>query len=380
MSVHPFLRPDGSIAFKVRWRENGRQRGRTFDREDTAIRWDLARRDLAQAGELDVVRRAHTTTLNDITADWLLNHAVPGLNASTVDSYTDLLDDRILPVLGEMRLQQITPQELERWVTRELRKGTGGPTIRKCLAILQGIFTRAEGQELVRRNPVKLVANKPSAKRTRIPPTLSPAEVERIRAAFLVTRKVRGDALRHRTMVAVLAYSGPRPESELVPLRWNQIKPASILYRRTKHKGDKVTERPTVLLDPLKTDLLEWRLSCGNPGPNELVFPDPTSGKQMTGEAWDRWRDRIFKPAAVKAGLEGTIIPRDLRGSFASLLVWEGRNIVEVASQLGHSVQTCTEYYLGVFADFDPALRLRAADAIRAARKPKAKQRRRRVS
>jgi hypothetical protein len=34
-------------------------------------------------------------------------------------------------------------------------------------------------------------------------------------------------------------------------------------------------------------------------------------------------------------------IPRDLRGSFASLLIFEGLNVLEIAPQLGHKPSTC---------------------------------------
>jgi integrase len=45
-----------------------------------------------------------------------------------------------------------------------------------------------------------------------------------------------------------------------------------------------------------------------------------TDGRNWTDEAYRNWRARVFKPAAVKAGLDG-IRPYDLRGSFCSLLL-----------------------------------------------------------
>jgi hypothetical protein len=73
-------------------------------------------------------------------------------------------------------------------------------------------------------------------------------------------------------------------------------------------------------------------------------------------------------PVAREVGLRQDTRARDLRGSFPSLLIFEGMNVVEVAEQLGHSAQTCLEDYAGVFAEFDPANRRAAEDVINEAR------------
>ena len=38
-------------------------------------------------------------------------------------------------------------------------------------------------------------------------------------------------------------------------------------------------------------------------------------------------------------------MPYDLRASFVSLLVWEGRTMLEVAAQAGHGVDVCEIHY-----------------------------------
>jgi integrase len=62
--------------------------------------------------------------------------------------------------------------------------------------------------------------------------------------------------------------------------------------------------------------------------------------------------------------------PYDLRGSYVSLLAAEGYTLLEVSRYAGHSVQTCETYYAKIFDDVDPANRLPAEQAIRAAREP----------
>jgi hypothetical protein len=51
-----------------------------------------------------------------------------------------------------------------------------------------------------------------------------------------------------------------------------------------------------------------------------------------------------------------------------SLLVWEGRNAVEVSQQMGNSAEVCQRDYVGVFADYNASNREVAEDAINEAR------------
>jgi integrase len=103
-----------------------------------------------------------------------------------------------------------------------------------------------------------------------------------------------------------------------------------------------------------------------------LVFGDP-EGKRWKGHTWDNWRDRIFRPACVASGLPWDTRPRDLRGSLASLLIYEGMNVVSVAKRLGHSPATCLRDYASEFEEFDPSIRRPAEEIMREARELVAK-------
>ncbi len=92
---------------------------------------------------------------------------------------------------------------------------------------------------------------------------------------------------------------------------------------------------------------------------DELVFG------AWSGDGWDNRRERIFQPAAQDVGLTADTIPRDLRGSFASLLIFEGLNVLEVAAQLGHKPSTCLDIYGRLFEEFDPARRRPAVEEAR---------------
>ncbi len=137
------------------------------------------------------------------------------------------------------------------------------------------------------------------------------------------------------------------------------------------------------LLAPLAQDLAEWRLASGRPGPRELLFPRqqvPQSRVRASVEwqthDWGNWRRRIYQPAAKAAGVSGDMRVYRLRGSFVSLLLWEGRDLVYVADQAGHSVATLASHYAGVLAELKDQPRVSAAEAIRQAREQTNERRR----
>lgn len=388
MSVQVVRRADGTEVIKVRWRQGGRQPSRTFDPAKlggkrkalrAAQRFDEKMATALALGDVDVLDRG-LMSLAEYADGWWERYARPNLAQSTLDLYAVQLDLRVVPRFGGCALREITPAAVEDWIGWMRRQGVGDPTILKSLTVLQAVLKRAVIDGEIDRNPVEPV-RKPRQRRSRDPLAITPAQVEAMRAHLRAQDRL-GDA----TLVALLAYAGPRPESEALPLTWPQIRDRTILLRAGKKHG---AERTVRLLAPLAQDLAEWRLARGRPT-SGLVFPGPNGGA-WTGDAWDNWRDRVFRPAAAAAGfpLDATrrvrrrrangqaeiqeiavpsVRPRDLRGSFASLLIYEGMNVVEVARQLGHSPQTCLRDYASVFEEFDPAKRRPAEDVIREAR------------
>jgi integrase len=225
--------------------------------------------------------------------------------------------------------------------------------------MLQGILARAVEWNRLDTNPVKLVS-KPTYVRERAIRALPPADIERLRRHFIEEGRMR-DA----TLVSVLAYAGPRPGEVLsAPLLWEDIFERTLLLRQPKTKKP---QRVVGLLRPLRQDLAEWRLLQGRPGPKEPVFPAHDGG------AWDRddyanWRKRVFKQKGVDCVGIDLSRPYDLRHSFASLLIHEGRmTIVEIADQLGHSTQTLLANYAHIIAELSGE-QLSAEEQIRRAR------------
>ena len=79
------------------------------------------------------------------------------------------------------------------------------------------------------------------------------------------------------------------------------------------------------------------------------------------------WRRKVFSEAVTAAKLPA-MRPYDLRHSLASLMIAEGRSILEVAEQLGHAPTMTLDVYGHVLAELDGRERS-AEDLIREARR-----------
>jgi integrase len=75
----------------------------------------------------------------------------------------------------------------------------------------------------------------------------------------------------------------------------------------------------------------------------------------------------VFRPAAEAIGLTN-VRPYDLRHSFCSLLLAEGRSVMEVASQAGHSPTMTLSTYGHVLDELQGGSTVTAEDEIRIAR------------
>jgi integrase len=301
-------------------------------------------------------------TLAQFRADWWDLYAVPNLSPKTLELYDYLWRSLLKRDLGERPLQAITTVEIERWKLELMQRRVGPETIRRTLTMLQGVFARAVEWGYLETNPVGRV-RKPRSARRRLVRPLAPLTVEEI-------RKQMGTGSANAALVSVLAYAGLRP-GEALALTWGSVGERLLLVEQSASMGQlgetKTGAMRTVrLLAPLKDDLAQLRATRGEPSAGQLVFPNRV-GAVWTDHGWRNWRRRLFAPAAARAGAEGAR-PYDLRHSFVSLLIAEGRNVIDVARQAGHSPTMTLQTYGHVFDEFDGSDRQTAEDRIIAAR------------
>lgn len=336
--------------WEARWREAGARRSKSFARKSDADRFSTNQERRLQLG-IDI--DAGAETLAEFMVDYWRSYAIPNLAPATRDTYKQTWGKHLLPRLGPLELREISPAVVEDFRAQLQAAHVGDPTIIKAMALLQGIMGRAVIRGRIPANPVREI-RKPKQRKQRPPMPLAPAVVEVVRAQL---------GQRDAALVSVLAYQGLRPHEAIV-LQVEDLRPS--IHVREEHKtGREGRERRVRWLSPAKQDVLAYLMDSGIR--TGLVFPARDGGPWDMAE-WRYWRRYVYQPAAKTAGVTGDMRPYRLRGSYVSLLLWEGRSIGYVADQAGHSVATLAKHYSGVLEDLEDGERVSAEDAIQAAR------------
>jgi len=310
--------------------------------------------------------RGHLTqpsrqSVRDFLLDWI-DRGKPGIREKTRESYRWILLQYVLPALGDRRLDQLGPFEIQELYIRMGEKGLSPRTIRYTHSILRSALAQAVRWRIVGTNPADLVEL--PAKDPREMRALSPDEASRFLTA------IRGD--RWEGLWEVLLVTGLRP-GEALGLKWSdldwegrRIRVQRALSRNDNYewrfvepktdRGRRSVAVPASTMETLKrhsAKQAEQRLQKGADfrGDLDLVFSNG-QGEPIDYRAVVR---RHFKPLVVAAGL-GPLRPYDLRHTCATLLMAGGEHPKIVAERLGHSSTVMTmDVYSHVLPDMQEA-------------------------
>jgi integrase len=367
MSIERRRRSDGRTVYVVRWYESGRgstKRKRTFDRRRDAELYEASLRRARQLGQLASEVIGSNATLEEFLVEWWDTYAVTHLRPNTLETYTTLLDKWIVPYLGTKRLREITRATIDAYAARLRADGAGAPTINRTLGLLQGVFHRAVEWGRLGWNPVVGVRRVAHSRAETID-ARAPETVEAIRAEL---------DQQNAALVSVLAYEGLRP-AEAYALVWRDVlddrsRPRASLRVQKAISGDEVTTtksqrgREPELFKPIARELVELYLARGRPSLDTLVFPDSEGGHLRR----QNWRRRVWIPAIERAGVS-YFRSYDLRHTCATLLMYEGRTLNEVAEHLGHADPGFTaRTYAHVMRDASRRRHITISEAIRRGR------------
>jgi integrase len=350
MSIEREQRKGGTV-WRVRWRDSqGRHRSRVLGRKRDAEAFDAEITRRKRTGELAAMDGGRETLDDYVAGAWSRAHAAH-LRPRTRQTYASTYDRHISPRLGGMRLNEIDAEAIAAFQGDLIRDDVGPHAIRKAMTLIGGILQRAAESNRIPFNPQRVVRKARLPRSAEVRP-LPPTQVEAIRAAL---------PQRDATIVSVLSYAGLRP-GELRGLRWRHVGERTLLVDAEKTGA----RRNVRLLSPLRADLDDWGAASDHPPAVGWVFP-AADGARWSANAFEKWRRRVFTPALRDAGIEGGR-PYDLRHSFASLLLHEGRSVIYVARQLGHGAELTMRVYGHVIEELEDRPQLPAEDAIRESR------------
>ena len=182
MSVEKVTRAGGEVVWRVRWRQHGRNRARTFSTRRDARDFDAEVRRQRPAESLAALDAGAETFGEYVTGTWASSHAAT-LAAKTRLHYASLYDHHLRPYIGSIALREITPEVIGRWQADRLASGAGPIAVRHAMDLIGSILEHAFVGGRLSANPVRRVKKARAPRREEVQP-LSPATIEAMRAAL----------------------------------------------------------------------------------------------------------------------------------------------------------------------------------------------------
>jgi len=304
--------------------------------------------------------------LDEFLRTWLESTVRPRVRPLTYAGYKVNVEKHLIPTLGKIKVDQLTPQHVQGMLNNRLAAGFSTKTVAYVHQVLRTALTLAVRWEIVSRNVAKLV-DRPRVEHKPINP-LTPDEARKFLAA------IRGHRL--EALFSVALALGLR-QGEALGLSWSDVDSGSgtlhvrnqlqrIDGRLTLVPPKTAKSRRTLVMPPLIVDALrehekrqvaekiwagsKWKES-------NLVFANRTGGPTQARRVIEQFHDLL-----ERAGMR-RIRFHDLRHSCATLLLVQGVSPRVVMEVLGHSEIALT---MNAYSHVVPELQRDAADRMQA--------------
>lgn len=279
-------------------------------------------------------------TLGQFLGRWLTDVCPLRLRATSLRDYRRDVERHIVPAIGKLKLNEVTPQRVQVFLNKLSAKGLGPPTVQKVRAVLRSALTRAQKEGLIAQNAAKLV-DTPRAPQKKVA-ALTTERTQAILAAF------KGHD--YEALITVALATGLR-RGELLGLGWEDID---------------LDERTLTVRQQLQRIDGEYRLVEPKSATSHRTLSLPsiavaalrahklrqTEARLQLGRAWQE-TGRVFTTASGSFLNDSTVSHRfakhlkeaglphmpfhDQRHGAATLLLAQGASLREVMEQLGHS-------------------------------------------
>lgn len=339
----------------------------TFATEEEALREEAVLRAEVLTG---AYIEPSVETIADFLTEWL-PHASRSRRQRTRDAYRITVERHLVPALGRLKLSDLRPLHVERFITAQHDKGLAAATVAKHYWTLHKALDRAVAWGKLARNPADQV-EKPGLQESSVR-TFDVGEQARILGRAAGTWQ-------YGPIVLALA-TGMR-RGEIVALRWRDVDLAgSVLAVR----GSLEESSAGVELGATKTDAAVRRVRI--PESVASLLADHREKQRQLYAAVSSYRDQglVFcaedgrpkRPSTVTAGfarLCRSLSIEDahfhcLRHTFATEMLGAGVPVKVVSEMLGHaSPATTLRIYAHVLADMQHDAALKAGVMLDAAR------------
>lgn len=307
--------------YRVMWREDGKQRSRTFNDRLEAKAEALR----IEKGEC-VVHGDHT--FGEL-AKQFLRDCNTDLKASTLAFYKQSLDNHLLPVWQDKKLSKLRKTHVIE-LKAALLGTLSASTTRNILVVATRVLNHGIELEWLKSN-VAAQVRKPRVKKREI----------RILSEVEQRALIKVAAPEYKMLFHLALHSGLR-KGELLGLQWESVDlDKGAIYVREQFSHGAVTTPKTDAgrrYVPIDSDTMQqlrrWRAVARRPADGlDLVFPTSTGNHMSASNV----NSRGFKPVLESAGLPSSTRFHDLRHTYASMAIAANVPLNDLKVVLGHS-------------------------------------------
>ncbi|MFG3180768.1 tyrosine-type recombinase/integrase [Streptomyces nigra] len=279
------------------------------------------------------------------------------LTATTRQLYGSLLRQHLEPVLGALKVAEITPPLVRRWRADKLAAGTGPTTVAKAYALLRAIMGTAVDDQMIRRNPCTIKGA--STVHTPERPTATVQEVYDLADAIQP---------RYRALVLMAGFLGLR-WGELIGLHRRDVDldRGTVRVRRAvaelnngqrqiKAPKSAAGKRTVTIPATIVSDIRDHLERFAEPGADGRVFVGAKGATPRRNHF-----NRLWHKAGEDAGIKGLHF-HDLRHTGNTLAASTGASTRELMARMGHSTARAALIYQHASADRERLI----ADALSA--------------
>jgi integrase len=353
MSVAKVVHPSGVESWQARWRDpSGRQRSKNFPTRAKAEKFERNIRADLDRGEYrpPAASRYTVETWAKAWLDGALN-----LRDGGRDLYRRDLDGYILPALGHVRLDRLSPADIRGFLAGQLAQGRAPASVHRYWRTLRRLLNVAVRDDVLLRSP--MAAGKVQA--PHVPKVemryLDAGRLEALARAAGVNDGCRAcnppEGKPRRPCVTHLRYEAMTLVWGWGALRWGEVaglRHSAVDRKRggirivTQWTGTKFEETKGSNLRFVSLPASVMDVIPRGRG-DSLVFTAPRGGPLVHSN----WRQRVWVPAKERAGVDPDLRPHDLRHTGAAIAIAEGIHPEELRKRMGHSSIAVTFSHYG---------------------------------
>ena len=349
-----YQRKNGRWVAQVRI--EGRRLSKSFSTQKEARRWIREMQDQIENG---LSADGFKMTVHDLFKMWL--ESIQGsVRPRTLDQYQGVVRNHLEPVLGEIKLRELQPYQIQQLYNSLLAEGKSNRTVQLVHSVIHRALVVGQQLGLVGRNPASAVT----------PPKVPQKEMQVLddNQARQLLIAAQGD--RYEAMYYLAITTGLR-QGELLGLKWDDIDFSSGILQ-VKRQLQRVPGKGVRLSEP-KTKAGRRQIQLGPESVNQLITHRKRQDIEREGDRWEehglifpssvgtptgqRNLIRSYKRLLKKAGLPN-IRFHDLRHTAATLMLLNGIPLIVVSRRLGHSKPSVT---LDIYGHYLPGMQAEAA-------------------